>query len=125
MYVREDRSFQFRFDLAEIRRPSFNPGPRNALQEDRFSLCVGALKMYGTPASAAIFATFFAISSACASLSDHARPRNQEQRIPAPRRSEREDFTASVSSEMSNIQQGLLRLAGAPCLQVRRIQAGG
>src|SRR5215472_10890430 len=49
-----------------IRSPSPTPGPRYAPIDDRFALSYDALKMYGTPASAATFATRSAIICACA-----------------------------------------------------------
>src|SRR5215469_13669943 len=49
-----------------IRNPSPTPGPRYAAIDDRFALSYDALKMYGTPASAAAFATRSAIICACA-----------------------------------------------------------
>src|SRR6266403_2801440 len=60
-------SFKSALILPRIRSPSFNPGPRNEFTDDRFALSNDALNTYGTPASAAIFATRSAIIRACRS----------------------------------------------------------
>jgi len=52
------------------------------------ALSYEALKMYGTPASAAIFATFSAIIRACVSLSITHGPAIKNSGFPPPRRKE-------------------------------------
>src|ERR1700687_3164092 len=81
-------SFNSDLILPRIRRPSFGPGPRYAFNEDRLALSYEALKIYGTPTSAAIFAIFSAIIRACASLSITQGPAIRNNGFPPPRRSE-------------------------------------
>src|SRR5580693_2075230 len=79
-------SFNSALIFPRIRKPSAGPGPRNAFTEDRLALSYEALKMYGTPASAAIFAILSAIIHACASLSITHGPAIRNSGFPAPRR---------------------------------------
>src|ERR1700674_2728430 len=79
-------SFNSDLILPRIRRPSFGPGPRYAFNEDRLALSYEALKIYGTPTSAAIFAIFSAIMRACASLSITQGPAIRNSGFPPPSR---------------------------------------
>src|SRR6516225_2896823 len=72
--------------LQRMCSPSVIPGPRNDLTEERFALSYEALKMYGTPASAAIFATRSAIERACASDSITHGPAIKNSGLAPPRR---------------------------------------
>src|SRR5216684_5388006 len=91
----------FRSDLIfpRILKPSFRPGPRNDLTEDRLALSYEALKMYGTPASAAILATFSAIVRACTSLSITHGPAIRNRGLLPPRR--KEPRLISLRADMS------------------------
>jgi len=100
VYVSKNRQFEFGLDLARIRKPSFSPGPRNAFTEDRLALSYDALKMYGTPASAAIFATFSAIIRACFSLSITHGPAIRNRGFPPPRRNAPSAISRVVSYEI-------------------------
>src|ERR1700739_103848 len=78
-------SFKSALILPRIRKPSFNPGPRNEFTDDRFALSNDALNTYGTCASAAIFATRSAIIRACVSDSITQGPAIRKRDSP-PRR---------------------------------------
>src|ERR1700722_11742255 len=82
-----------------IRKPSFNPGPRNEFTDDRFALSNDALNTYGTPASAAIFATRSAIIRACASDSITHGPASKNRDLPSRRSGPREISVEDVIYE--------------------------
>src|SRR5256885_9599766 len=73
--------------LPRMRKPSFSPGPRNPLSEERLALSKEALKMYGNPASDAILAIFSAMARACDSVSMTQGPAIRKRALPPPRRS--------------------------------------
>src|ERR1700741_4694436 len=75
-------SFKSVLIFPRIRKPSFNPGPRNEFTEDRFALSNEALNTYGTPASAAIFSTRSAIIRACVSDSITHGPAIRKRDLP-------------------------------------------
>src|SRR5579885_3194081 len=72
--------------FARIRSPSVKPGPRNDFTDERFALSYDALKIYGTPASAAARAAHSAIFIACASDSITHGPAIRNSGWPAPSR---------------------------------------
>src|SRR6516225_11387191 len=73
---------------ARIRKPSLRPGPRNAFADERFALSKEALKMQGTPASAAILETHSAIFRLCTSDSITHGPAIRNSGLPPPSRSD-------------------------------------
>src|SRR6266850_4138834 len=109
-------SFSSDLIFPRIRKPSFKPGPRKAFTEDRLALSYEALKMYGTPASPAILASFSAIIRACVSLSITHGPAIRNSGFPPPRRKEPRQISLPAvmrSFEDSTQARGVAKAARA------------